>query len=109
MIDDRIRDEITNKISSKKPYKVILFGSSAHGTPHKNSDIDLLVVLDKEGIPKSYHEKSLNYLEISRLLRGINKNVPMDIIVLTKTQWEKFIELKSGFSKEILATGIELI
>ena len=33
----------------------------------------------------------------------------MDIMVLTKTQWEKFIELKSGFSKEIVMRGIELI
>ena len=109
MLNEKLRNEIVNIISTKKPYKVILFGSQASGKQSQNSDIDLLVVLNKEGVPKSYREKSMNYLEINRLLRNINKKIPMDIMVLTKTQWEKFIELKSGFSKEIVMRGIELI
>jgi predicted nucleotidyltransferase len=109
MIEDKIKNEIIGKISIKKPYKVFLFGSHAYGTPGSESDVDLLVVMDKEGIPNNYQEKSENYLEISRLLRDINKKISIDILVMTKTQWHEFINKKSGFSREILARGIELI
>ena len=109
MIEDKIKKEIIGKISAKKPHKVFLFGSHAYGIPGRESDVDLLVVIDKEGIPKSYQEKSENYLEISRLLRDINKKISMDILVMTKTQWYEFINKKSGFSREILSRGIELI
>ena len=109
MLNENIKEDIVRRISLRKPYKVILFGSRGHGKPGKDSDIDLLVVLNKEGIPLNYKESSLNYLEVSRILREINKTVPMDLLVMTKTQWENFIERKSGFSKEILANGIELI
>jgi predicted nucleotidyltransferase len=109
MIEDKVKKEIIGKISIKKPYKVLLFGSHAYGSPEKESDVDLLVVIDKEGIPETYQEKSENYLEISRLLRDINKKISIDILVMTKTQWFDFINKKSGFSREILSRGIELI
>ena len=89
--------------------KAILFGSNAYGNSGQYSDIDILVVLDKEGIPRSYREKSMNYLEISRLLRKINKKIPMDIMVMTRTEWERFVEMKSGFSREIIEKGIDLV
>jgi uncharacterized protein len=109
MVPDSIRKEIVNKIASKKPHKVFLFGSYAYGSVGKESDIDLLVVIDKEGVPKSYQEKSSNYLEISRALRNLNKKIPMDILVMTKTQWVEFVKKKSGFAREILEKGVELL
>jgi predicted nucleotidyltransferase len=109
MINEKLRHEIIKTISVKKPYKVYLFGSHAYDRPTVESDVDLIVVLDKEGLPESYREKSQNYLEVSRLLRNINKQISMDIIVMTKTQWKNFINNKSGFSREIMEHGIELI
>ncbi|MBW2431844.1 MAG: nucleotidyltransferase domain-containing protein [Deltaproteobacteria bacterium] len=82
---------------------------NAYGDPSEASDIDLLVVLNSDKIPRNYEEKSLNYLEVNRLLRDINKRVSMDLMVMTKAQWEKFIELDSGFAKEINLKGIHLI
>jgi hypothetical protein len=48
-------------------------------------------------------------MEISRLLRDINKKVAIDIIVMTKAQWRAFVDTKSGFSREILNRGISLL
>ena len=109
MISDSLKDEIIKKVSPKKLHKLILFGSYAYGDPSEASDIDLLVVLNSDEMPRNYREKSSNYLEINRLLRDINKKVSMDLMVMTKAQWEKFIELDSGFSKEINLKGIHLI
>ena len=101
--------QIIERIGERKPYKAFLFGSYAHGRQTGESDIDLLIVLDKEGIPQTYKERSDNYLEISRLLRDINKKNAMDLIVMTKTQWQQFIDTRSGFAREILSNGIELL
>ena len=109
MISDSLKEEIKRKVSPKKLYKLILFGSHAYGDPDEASDIDLLVVLNSAEMPRNYKERSSNYLEINRLLRDINKKVSMDLVVMTKAQWEKFIELDSGFYREIKLKGINLI
>ncbi len=109
MISDSLKEKIVRKISPKKPYKLILFGSHAYGSPGEVSDIDLLVVLNTTGMPKSFKERSSNYLDINRLLRDINKKVSIDLVVMTKAQWERFIELDSGFSREVNSKGINLI
>jgi predicted nucleotidyltransferase len=109
MINDSLKEEIIKKASSTKPYKLILFGSHAYGSAGEESDIDLLVVLNTDEMPKSFKERYSNYLEVSRLLRDINKKVSMDLLVMTKAQWERFIELDSGFAKEVNSKGINLI
>ena len=109
MLNDDLKQEIIKNISIKKPYKAFVFGSHAYGSPTEESDVDLLVVLDKDGMPESYWEKSQNYLEVSRLLRDLNKKISMDIIVMTKTQWKEFVKNKSGFAREVLTHGVELI
>jgi len=49
MLNNALKQEITKRITrSIKPYKIILFGSFACGEFNKNSDVDLLVVLDTD-------------------------------------------------------------
>jgi predicted nucleotidyltransferase len=41
---------LTDKIAAEfRPEKIILFGSRAYGTPHEDSDVDLLVVMPIRG------------------------------------------------------------
>ena len=50
LMTEEISKQITEMLNeSPKPLKVLLFGSYAYGTPRDDSDIDLVVVLDKEG------------------------------------------------------------
>ena len=40
---------LNNLVASLKPsdpYRIVLFGSHANGTPNEHSDIDLMVILD---------------------------------------------------------------
>jgi len=60
MISDRLKEEIIKKISPKKLHKLILFGSHAHGDPREASDIDLLVVLNSDEMPRNHKERSSN-------------------------------------------------
>jgi uncharacterized protein len=88
-----------------KPYRVILFGSYAGGTPEADSDIDLLVVTDDESIPANFEENMENYLKVSSALREIKRKIPMDLIVHTRPMHEKFMQLGSMFSKEEAEKG----
>ncbi len=97
--------EIVERVKRIKPVKIILFGSYAWGVVHKDSDIDLIIILDKDGVPKDFSEKTDSYLSVRRLLRDMNGEIPMDVIVYTKGQWEKFLLLNSCFSKKVLKKG----
>jgi predicted nucleotidyltransferase len=106
MLQQDIKQKIIEKLSANvNLYKVILFGSFAYGNPGKDSDIDLIVVTDDETMPRNYEENISHYLKVSSALRDIKKNIPMDLIVHTKSMYSKFIELGSLFSKEILKKG----
>ena len=53
MLKDEIEKEIVGRlVKLEEILKIILFGSYAYGNPGKNSDIDLLVVIDKKEYPK---------------------------------------------------------
>jgi len=96
---------IIERLKKVKLSKLILFGSYAYGQPKADSDIDLLVVINSESFPKDYGEKSNLHLEVSRVIRDIKNQTPVDLIVHTRPMHRKFIELDSMFSKEVLQRG----
>lgn len=102
---DKLSQAILERLTILNPLKVILFGSRAKGTSDKNSDIDLLVVLNIEGFPKSFKERMANHREVRKLLADININVPMDIIVFTIEEWNRFLADGSSFATEIVNNG----
>jgi predicted nucleotidyltransferase len=88
---------------------IILFGSYANNTSDKNSDIDIIVVLDDNTFSDSYDSRLEKRLAVSKTLNSIKSKVQVDSLVFTKPEWEKFISLNSSFSREIQSTGISLI
>jgi predicted nucleotidyltransferase len=109
MLSKGLQKEIVSRLSVKKPFKVILFGSRGRGEFDEGSDVDIIVVLNKQGIPHTFMEKTDNFLEVNRLVRDLNKRIAMDLVVMTRTQWERFVEMDSGFSREVQEKGMSLI
>ena len=106
MIDiEKVKLEIVERLKPLNPDKVILFGSYAYGTPNEDSDIDLYVVTKDEFMPQSFKEKSTIYLSISKVLRDLRSRFAIDLIVHTKSMSNKFIEINSSFSQELLTKG----
>jgi predicted nucleotidyltransferase len=70
-------DMLTDIIVQTVPVEqIILFGSYANGTPHKDSDLDLYVVI-KDDVPMRDIDVSLQiYSAIGR-----KKSMPVDIVV----------------------------
>lgn len=72
-------NNILSSLKSTNPQKIILFGSYAYGKPTKDSDLDLLVVVDTD---KSFHER------IQQLRLLLPKDRPIDLIVLTPKEYK---------------------
>jgi predicted nucleotidyltransferase len=106
MLDiEEIKSEIIKRLKPLNPNKIILFGSYAYGTPHKDSDIDLYVVTNDDFIPQNWKEKMEVKLKFSRALRDIKQQYDIDLIAHTKKMYEKFVDFDSIFSREILTKG----
>ncbi len=73
---------VEHVVQALDPEKVILFGSQATGLADEESDVDLLVIMetDLDRLDRTW--------EARRLLRG-KRHGPLDIIILTPSEYEK--------------------
>lgn len=78
-----------------QPEKIILFGSHAYGTPHTDSDVDILVVMPAR-----------NELgEAMRIRLSVDYNFPLDLLVRTPRNLAWRLAEGDWFLKEILSKG----
>lgn len=77
--------------------KIVLFGSYVSGTPTKDSDLDLLIMLNtkKKGIAR--------YAMVSELLEP--RKIPMDIIVKTPAEIKKREGYFDPFLRSVMTEG----
>ena len=79
-----------------QPYKIILFGSHAYGNADKDSDIDLLVVMDYQGSSRK---------QAVSILQSIDYHIPLDLLVRTNKQIKERINAGDFFINEIMNKG----
>ena len=106
--NNKLLNELVEKIKKLDPYKIILFGSYASGNPDPESDIDLIVIMDENYLPTTFKERTKLTSRVSNVITDIRKKVPIDLIVYTKTMYIKFLEMGSVFSREVTEKGIVL-
>lgn len=104
----KIISEITEIYKQQGVERVILFGSHAYGVPSTESDVDIMIIVPLDTIPSTHREKMDLYLYYNQFIKNFRKIVPIDLIVYTKATYQKFIELNSMFSQEIINQGIVL-
>lgn len=98
-------EKIMEKLLEINIYKVILFGSYAEGREDNESDIDLLIVLDDNTLPENYDQWLEIKMKVRRLLREINREVAIDLLIYTRPQYEIIQTEMNSFQKEIHETG----
>ena len=86
-VEQRISADTLNQIVERivaiaAPVKIILFGSTARGEAHPNSDLDMLIV-KKEIIGQ--HDETLR---LDRALRDFM--LPLDLIVVSEAQLNRY-------------------
>ena len=80
------------------PEKIILFGSFAYGDPHRDSDVDLLVVMP------AYDEINQSI----RIILAFDPVFPLDLIVRTPERLRRRLADGDSFLQEIMSKGIVL-
>ena len=80
------------------PDRIILFGSYAYGKPHKDSDVDILVVMPARD--------EIN--QAVRILEGTNSSFPLDVIVRTPHNLRWRLQEGDWFLREIVGRGTVL-
>ena len=100
-----ILNRITESLKTLNPLKIILFGSISKGDFSGDSDLDIYVALNVDIMPVSYEEKLQYKILVRNKILDISKQIPIDLIVHTKPMYERFLNLNSLFSKEILLKG----
>lgn len=102
MIPEKIIEDAKNKlITTYNPLKIYLFGSYAWGSPTKESDLDLLIVVENSK-EKSYRRSIPGRLELVDLM------IPKDILVYTKDEFEKKSKDITSLCHKILHEGKEI-
>ena len=78
-----------------EPEKIILFGSHAYGTPHADSDVDILVITPT----RNRHDLAV------KIRLAVTAPFPMDLIVRTPKQVQSNLEEGATFLTLIMTEG----
>jgi predicted nucleotidyltransferase len=90
---------ILESVDKKAIKKIILFGSHAYGKPHKQSDIDLCVI-----VPNSRKSRAM-YLKIAIALFE-NRIMPVDLLVYNEKNFNIGVKANArGIESVINAKG----
>jgi len=98
-------NDLVNLLKPSDPYKIILFGSYANGTPNEHSDIDIMLILDNYEVAKTYRERLDKEIFIRGLVREINEEMPMDILIYSREELDIIKKDGNCFIEEIEKTG----
>ena len=98
-INDQIKQITEIIINDYKPDKVILFGSRARGDVRPDSDVDILVVSDKEK-------------NMPRYKRGLQVRVKLSNILIplfyTHEDFSRWRNVKQSFVSTVIREGLVL-
>lgn len=100
MITQKQIQAAAEQIAQKfNPLKIVLFGSYARGESHRQSDVDLLVILEdgqNGGDPE---------VEVAL---SISHQFPMDILVRSPQQVADRLRMGDSFYRDIVEKGVVL-
>lgn len=94
---EKFKEDLKNNIHVEK---IIFFGSMASGKPHKDSDIDLIIV-SEDFRGKKFRYRAIgfyNYWDI---------NSPVDFLCYTPEEFKK-LKKQITIVKDAIETGIEI-
>lgn len=99
MVQEKVISEVTRRlVETYKPLEIYLFGSYAWGHPTEESDLDLLIIVEKSE-EKSYKRPVAGHLALHGL--GLSK----DILVFTKDEFAQLASNKATLAYRIKKEG----
>ena len=93
-----ILNQVVRRIAERfRPEKIIVFGSYARGELSRDSDLDLLVVMEVNGSCR----RKANEIDLALA----DRTVPMDVIVVTPAQFDRQKDLVGTIVREAARQG----
>jgi predicted nucleotidyltransferase len=80
-----------------RPEKIILFGSHARGCATRDSDVDLLVIMN--------HDKARNIDQAVEMRLSLDASFPLDLLVRRPKDISERLSEKDTFIAQIMASG----
>lgn len=93
-----LQEFVRRIVDAVDPARIILFGSYAYGTPHMDSDVDILVIMETD---RPRHKRSV---AINRVLAGLL--IPKDILVYTPAEIDDWKDVPQAFVTQVLKKGV---
>ena len=93
-----IRDWCDTVAREFQPDRILLFGSYARGTPHADSDVDVLVVMR---LPRGRRDVR----QAAAIRDRVRAPFPMDLIVRSPQQISRRLAQGDGFVTDVLRNG----
>ena len=98
-VSSEILEEVIDRlVRGLKPDRIYLFGSQARGQADERSDIDLLLVVPDSDLPR-HRREALSY----DMLWGLA--IPVDVIVLTRDEFERGSRVRTSLASTVQAEG----
>jgi predicted nucleotidyltransferase len=98
-LTDNLLKEIAHHLADTiQPEKIYLFGSNATGDTDEDSDIDILAV-----VPDT--DRSTREIAIEGRKSLWEIEIPLDLIVCTKFQFDRFRDVKNSIMNEAFCFG----
>jgi len=95
---DLLQEIVDRLAQGLRPERIYLFGSRARGQAGEDSDVDLLVVVPDSDLPR-HRREAFSY----DLLWGLT--VPVDVIVLTRAEFQRAGRVKTSLATRVQAEG----
>ena len=84
-----------------QPEQIFLFGSHAWGTPHEDSDVDLMVIVRESG------ERAIRRMQRAHHCLG-DLDMSKDVFVQTRAEFDRYRHLRGSIQHQILQSGRKL-
>ncbi len=98
-LDQSVLSEMVRRlVEALDPEAIYLYGSHAYGTPHEDSDVDLLIIVKESTLPP--HRRSV---AAYRATRGLF--LPIEIRVVTRAEFERRARWHSSVERAALDKG----
>jgi len=89
---------LANNIAREfRPEKIILFGSHARGDARPDSDVDLMVIMPRDG--KEHHQQA------AEIHLKCHPGFPIDVLVRTREEFNERLGMRDWFMRDIASEG----
>lgn len=84
-----------------RPEQIFLFGSHAWGSPHEDSDVDLMIIIAESS------ERPVSRMQRAHHCLG-DLDLSKDVFVLTRAEFDRYSHLPASLQYRILRQGRKL-